>query len=94
MNHRSTSVRPVVLTVHELTTNECVVDQSRKEAGSSPGVTIEDEPDPSNGRIAREFDVATCSNESGELYAENVDLHMAVLLDIVTPTAEVAIDDT
>ena len=45
-------------------------------------------------RIAGEPDASTYRHESGELYAEDVDQHMAVLPDIVTPTAEVTIDDT
>ena len=55
-------------------------------------MTIDEEPGPDNDRIAGELYVATYRNESGELYAEDVDQHMAVLPDIVTPTAEVAID--
>ena len=38
-------------------------------------------------------DFSTYRHEFGELYAEDVDQHMAVLPDIVTPTAEVTIDD-
>ena len=44
-------------------------------------------------RIAGEPDASTYRHQSGELYAEDVDQHMAVLPDIVTPTAEVTIDD-
>ena len=56
-------------------------------------MTIDEEPGPDNDRIAGELDVATYRHESGELYAEDVDQHMAVLHDIVTPTTEVAIND-
>ena len=74
-------------------TNDRAGDQSEKEAGSSPVVTIEGEPGPDCDRISRELDVATYHYESGELYGEDVDQHMAVLPDIVTPTAGVAIND-
>ena len=83
----------MVHTIHERTTNDGAGDQSKKEAGSSPGVTIDEEPGPDDDRIAKKLDVATYRHESGELYAEDVDQHMAVLPDIVTSTAEVAIDD-
>uniref|UniRef100_A0AAV1UZU2 Uncharacterized protein n=1 Tax=Peronospora matthiolae TaxID=2874970 RepID=A0AAV1UZU2_9STRA len=63
-DHRSKSVRPVVCTIHELTTNEGAGDQSREEAGSSPGETMDDEPDPRNDQIARELDIATCNHVS------------------------------
>ena len=56
-------------------------------------MTIDEEPGPDNDRIAGELDVATYRHESGELYAEDVDQHMAVLPDILTPTAKVAIND-
>ena len=79
--------------MEDVATNDGAGDQSKKEAGSLPGVTIDKEPGPDNDRIAGELDVATYRHESGELYAENVDQHMAVPPDIVTPTAEVAIDD-
>ena len=84
---------PVVHTIYEVTTNDEAGNQSKKEAKSSPGVTIDEEPGPDNDRIAGELDVATYRHESGELYAEDVDQHMAVLPDVGTPTAEVAIDD-
>ena len=84
---------PVIHTIPERTTSDVAGDQSKKEAGSSPGVTIDEEPGPDNDRIAGELDVATYRHESGELYAEDVDQHMAVLFDIVTPTAEVAINE-
>ena len=92
VDHRSTSVMPVVPTIYERTTNDGAGNQSKKEAEPSLDVTINEEPDPDNDRIAGELDVATYRHESGELYAENVDQHMAVPPDIVTPTAEVAID--
>ena len=56
-------------------------------------MTIDEGPGPNIDRIAGELDVATYRHESGELYAEDVDQHMAVLPDVGTPTAEVAIDD-
>ena len=93
LDQRPTSVMPVVHTIHERTTNDGAGNQSKKEAGSSPGVTIDEEPGPDDDRIAGELDVATYRHESGELYAEDVDQHMAVLHDIVTPTTEVAIND-
>ena len=37
--------------------------------------------------------VSTYRHESWELYATDVDEHMSVLRDIVTPTAEVKIGD-
>ena len=46
-----------------------------------------------NDRIAGEPDVSTYHYESEKLYTNGVDQHMAVLPDIVTPTAEVSIDD-
>ena len=93
VDHRPTSVMPVIHTIHERTTNDGAGDQSKKETGSSPGVTIDDEPGPDNDRIAGELDVYTYRHEYGELYAEDVDQHMAVLHDIVTPSAEVATND-
>ena len=54
---------------------------------------IDEEPGPDDDRIAKKLDVATYRHESGDLYAEDVDQHMAVLPDIITSTAEVAIDD-
>ena len=56
-------------------------------------MTIDEEPGPDDDRTAKKLDVATYRHESGELYAEDVDQHMAVLPDVGTPTAEVAIDD-
>ena len=56
-------------------------------------MTIDKEPGPDDDRIAKKLEVATYRHESGELYSEDVDQHMAVLPDIVTTTAEVAIDD-
>ena len=73
--------------------NDGAGDQSKKEAGSSPGVTINEEPGPEEDRIAGERDGSTYCHESGELYAEDVDQHMAVLPDTVMPTAKVAIKD-
>ena len=84
---------PVVHTIHERTTNDGAGNQSKKEAEPLPDVTINEEPGPDYDRIAGEFDVSTYRHVSGELYAEDVDQHMAVLPDIVTSTAEVAIDD-
>ena len=79
--------------MEDVATSDGEGDQSKKEAGSSPGVTIDEEPGPENDRIAGELDVAIYRHESGELNAEDVDQHMTVLPDIVTPTAEVAIND-
>ena len=92
LDRRPTSVMPVVHTIHERTTNDGAGDQSKKEAGPSPNITIDEETCPDNDRIARELDVTTYSHQCGDLYAEDVDQHMAVLPDIVTPTAEVTID--
>ena len=44
VNHRPTSVMPVVHTIYERTKNDGAGDQSNKEVGSSPGVTIDEEP--------------------------------------------------
>ena len=37
--------------------------------------------------------VSTYRNESGELYAEDVDHHMVILPEVVTPVAEIALED-
>ena len=73
--------------------NDEAGDRSKQEARSSPDVRIDEEPCPEEDRIAGELDVATYCHESEELYAEDVDQHMAVLPDIVMPTAEVTVDD-
>ena len=36
---------------------------------------------------------STFRNESGELYAEDVDQHMAVLPEVVIPAAEISLKD-
>ena len=73
--------------------NDEAGDRSKQEARSSPDVRIDEEPCPEEDRIAGELDVYTYRHEYGELYAEDVDQHMAVLPDIVTPSAEVATND-
>ena len=92
VDHRSTSVLPRGNTIQDQTTNDRAVDQSQKEAGLSPDVKTEEEPCPENDRIEEELDVSTYRHESGELYAKDVDQHLAVLPEIVTSTAEVTID--
>ena len=53
----------------------------------------DEEPCTADARIEEEPDVANAWHESKELYAEDVDQHMAVLTDIVMPTAGITIDD-
>ena len=65
MDHRSTNVLPVVNMIQERTMNDGAGDQSKKEAGSSPGVTIDKDPAPDNDRIAGEPDGSTYCHESG-----------------------------
>ena len=93
VDHRSTSVRPVFNMIQKQATNYGAGDPSKNKAGPSQGVKVDEGPCPEDGRIAGEPDVSTYRLAGGELYAEDVDQHMAVLPDIVTPTAEVTIDD-
>ena len=65
VNYRPTSAMPVVHKIHERTTNDGAGDHSKKEAGSSPGVMIDEELGPYNDRIAGELDVATYRHEVG-----------------------------
>ena len=80
--------------VQEQTTSDGAGDQSKKETDPSPDVKTDEEPFPEDNRIEEEPDVSTYRHESEELYAEDVDQHMAVLPDIVNLTSEVTIDDT
>ena len=93
VDHRSTSVLPVVHMIQEQTTNDGAGDQSKKEAIPSLDLKTDEEPCPEDDRIEEEPDVSTYCHESSQLYAEDVDQHMAVLPDIATPTSEVRIDD-
>ena len=92
VDHRLSTVVPE-FTIQERTKNKGAGKQSRKEARPSPDVTIDKKSCPENGRIAGELDVTPYRHKSGELYAEDVDQHMAVLPDIVMPSAEITIDD-
>ena len=79
--------------IQEQTTNDEPGDQSMKEAGPSPDVKNDGDTCPGDDRIEEAPNVSTYLRESGELYAEDVDQHMAVLPDVVMLTSEVTIDD-
>ena len=70
--------------IQEQKTNDGAGDQSKKEAGPSPDVKVDEEPCPEDDRIAGELDFSTFRHESGEKYAEDVGQNMAVLPSIVT----------
>ena len=93
VDDRSTRVLPVVNMIQEQTASDGAGDQSKKDAGPSSDVKTDNEPGPEDDRIEEEPDVSTHRHESGKLYAEDVDPHMAVLPDMVMPTSEVTIDD-
>ena len=67
--------------------------QLKDETYPSPEVKTDEDTCLEDDRIEEEPDVSTYRHESGELYAEDVYQHMAVLPDIVLPTAEVTIDN-
>ena len=77
----------------EQTTNNEAGALSEKVSVPSPDVKTDEEPCPEDNRIEEEPDVSTYRHESGKLYVENVNQHMAVLTDIAMPTSEVTIDD-
>ena len=52
-----------------------------------------EETSPEDDRIKEDLNISIYRHESEELYAEDADQHMEVLTEIVTPTAEVTIDD-
>ena len=70
VDHRSTSVLPVVNMIHEPTTSDVTGDQSRKEVVSSPDVKTDEEPCTEDDLIEGEPDVSTYRHESGKLYAK------------------------
>ena len=80
--------------IQEKTTDDVADDQLKDETEPSPEVKIDEEKCPEYDRIEEDPDVSIYCHEIGELCTEDVDQHMAVLPDIVTPTAEVKIDDT
>ena len=89
---RSTSARLLVHTIQMKTTDD-VADDSRSATKPSPGLTIEEAARPQGNELKIEPDLSIHRHESGELYAEDVDQHMTVLPEIVTPTAEITIND-
>ena len=93
VDHRSTSVLPVVNTIQEQVTSDGESDRSKNEAGRLPEVTTQDKTCPAYDRTEEEPNVSTYRHESEELYTKDVDQHMAVLTDIGMPTALVTIDD-
>ena len=75
------------------TTNDGAGDPSEKEVGPLLNVKTNEELSPYADRISGKSDVFTYIHGSRELYAEDVDQHMEVWPDMVTPIAEVTIDD-
>ena len=75
VDHRSTSVLPVVHILHEQTTSDVAGDQSKKEADPSPDVKTDEEPCLEDDQIEKEPYVSTYRHESGELYAEDRSAH-------------------
>ena len=78
--------------IQEQTTSDGAGDQSKKESSPLSDVKTDKEPFPEDDRIEKEPGVSTYQHESEELYAEDVDQHMAVFPDIAMPTSEVTIN--
>ena len=93
VDHRSTSVLPLVNILQEQKTNDGAYNQLKDETEQSPEIKNYEDTCLEEDRIDEDPDVSTYSHEIGELYAEDEDRHMEVLPDIVTPTVEVTIDD-
>ena len=77
----------------EKATSDGAANQLKDETNSSPEVNTDEETRPEDDRIVVEPDVSTYRHESRERYVEDLDQQMAVLPDIVTPTAEVTTYD-
>ena len=65
VDHRLTSVLPVVNMIQEQATNYGAGDQSKKEAGPLPDVKTDEEPCPEDARIEEERYVSIYRHESG-----------------------------
>ena len=86
VDHQATSVLPVVNMIQEETTSKIAGDQSKKEDVPLSDVKTDELPCTEDDRDEEELDFSTYRHEREELYAEDVDQHMAVLPDIVMPT--------
>ena len=65
VDHRSTSLLPVVNILQGKTTNDGAGDQAKKVADSLPDVKTDEEPCPEDNRIEEEPDISTYRHASG-----------------------------
>ena len=95
VDRRSAKSPAVISTIRPIEDDDLILDKD-KVAGANytpEKVTIKEQMSKKADQEQESPDASIYSHESGELYAEDVDQHMVVLPEVITPITEVSIDD-
>ena len=93
VDRRSAKSPAVISTIRPIEDDDPILDTASGANYTPDEVTIKERMSEKADQEQESPDASIYSHESGELYAEDVDQHMVVLPEVITPITEVSIDD-